>query len=312
MSRSYPPFRGNLSDMDINLLRDFMEIVKAGGLTAAEPRLSKSKAAISLGLSKLEHRLGMRLCERGRSGFSLTEQGSLIHTATEQLLADISRFSDFVGATSYQITGEISVMIDDSFAFQMEEPIATAIAQMNRRYPQLRLQLRMTAPDRILSSVLDGSTDLGFTALMQPSDALVVVPLFEEEMGIFCGTAHPLFSLSENDITYERLQGFSFIRPDVSQKPDFATFLSGLSFLASASTILSRMMLILSSCYLGFLPLDFAQVWVNKGSIREIRIPNSRTSNVCSVIHRKSRPLGMAESIFKDILIKEVQQYISA
>ncbi|MFT3972142.1 MAG: LysR family transcriptional regulator [Amaricoccus sp.] len=69
------PFRGTLSDIDLALLRDFAEIAAAGGITAAEGRLGKGKSAISLGLTKLESRLGLRLCERGRSGFRLTERG---------------------------------------------------------------------------------------------------------------------------------------------------------------------------------------------------------------------------------------------
>ncbi|AUQ52459.1 HTH-type transcriptional regulator, lysR family (plasmid) [Phaeobacter inhibens] len=309
--RHRSPFSGNLSDVDVSLLREFLEIVSAGGITAAEARLNKSKSAISIGLSKLEQRLGVRLCERGRSGFALTEQGRLIHTATEQLMSEINRFSDFVGSASHRLEGEISVMIDDSFVFEMEQPIAATIAKMNENYPELNLKVRMTAPDRVLESVLEGNADLGFTALIQTSDALDLTPLFEEEMGLFCGADHPLFDVPGSELSYELLQRHSFVRTDVTQNEDFRAFLSGLSFLASAPTILSRMLLILSSRYLGFVPLRFAEFWVHKGSIREIRVPGSRVKNGCYLVHRKSRPLGMAAGIFKDTLIKEVEKHIA-
>ena len=123
----------------------------------------------------------------GRSGFALTEQGRLVYNATKQLMAEIERFSDFVGSASRSIEGEISVMIDDSFVFEMGDPIAESIEKINRRHPRLNLQIRMTAPDRVLETVLEGTVDLGFTALKQPSDSLVTTPLFEEESGIFCG-----------------------------------------------------------------------------------------------------------------------------
>ena len=100
MNQSQTPFRGNLSDADIARLRDFVQIVAAGGITAAEGRLRKGKSAISLGLSRLEQRLGLRLCERGRSGFRLTDQGRMVHSAAIQLLGEIGRFSDFVGAAA--------------------------------------------------------------------------------------------------------------------------------------------------------------------------------------------------------------------
>ena len=58
------PFRGNLSDADIARLREFVEIVAAGGVTAAQARLGKGKSAISLGLTRLEERLGVKLVAR--------------------------------------------------------------------------------------------------------------------------------------------------------------------------------------------------------------------------------------------------------
>lgn len=311
MSRLRSPFRGKLSNVDISLLREFSEIVSAGGITAAEARLNKSKSAISIGLSNLEQRLGTRLCERGRSGFALTEQGRLIHTAIQQLINEIDRFSDFVGSTSRQLDGEIGVMIDDSFIFEMEEPVAVAIAKMNTQYPNLQMKIRMTAPDRIFSSVLEGNADLGFTGLAQPNEALDKTPLFLEEMGVFCGAEHPLFHVDDAQISYEDLQSFNFIEVNVHQSKEFREFLSQLNFTASAPTILSRMLLILSSRYLGFIPVQFAEHWVQKGSVREIRITNSRFRNTCCVIHRKARPLGLAAGIFKEILIKEVKDFQS-
>jgi len=309
MSLPRSAFRGRLSNIDVSSLREFTEIVAAGGLTAAEPRLNKSKSAISAGLSNLERRLGIRLCERGRSGFALTEQGRLVYNATKQLMAEIERFSDFVGSASRSIEGEISVMIDDSFVFEMGDPIAESIEKINRRHPRLNLQIRMTAPDRVLETVLEGTADLGFTALKQPSDSLVTTPLFEEESGIFCGAGHPLFNVDNNEIAYRDLQRYSFVRTDVAQRDSDREFLSGLSITASAPTILSRMTLILSSRFLGYVPIQFARFWVREGAVKEIVIPGSRVRNACHVIHRKSRTLGMAAGLFRDLLISEVTSF---
>lgn len=121
-------FRGRLSDIDIASLREFIEIVEAGGITAAEGRLGKGKSAISLGLSRLESRLSMRLCERGRSGFRLTEQGQMVHSAAVELMAEIGRFSDFIGAAASRLEDEIAMFADDSFLFEFGEPLAREIA----------------------------------------------------------------------------------------------------------------------------------------------------------------------------------------
>ena len=65
------------------------------------------------------------------------------------------------------------------------------------------------------------------------------------------------------------------------------------------------MLLILSSRYLGFMPVAFAAPWVAKGDIREIAARGSRGANTCYLIHRRARPLGLAGSIFRRMILDE-------
>ena len=69
----------NLSEGDIRLLKVFAKVVEAGGFSAAQIDLNISQSTISTHMTSLEQRLGVRLCERGRSGFHLTERGKLIY-----------------------------------------------------------------------------------------------------------------------------------------------------------------------------------------------------------------------------------------
>src|SRR5450432_1060626 len=64
----------NLSEGDIRLLRVFAKVVEAGGFSAAQIELNVSQSTISTHMTALEQRLRVRLCERGRSGFRLTEK----------------------------------------------------------------------------------------------------------------------------------------------------------------------------------------------------------------------------------------------
>lgn len=306
MQQPNKPFRGNLSLADIAGLREFVEIVDAGGITAAEARLGKGKSAISLGLSRLEERLSMRLCERGRSGFRLTEQGQMVHSAAVQLLAEISRFNDFVGAATHKLEDEISLFCDDSFLFEFGEPLARVVTRISDRYPKLKLNVRMTSPDQIYASVLEGSADLGFTALIQQNDALEITPVCEERMGIFCGKYHPLFERASQRIPSDVLKQHGFVAAEVTQEASYSELVRDLSITALAPTILSRMLLVLSSRYLGFMPVTFAQAWVEKGDIRELKSEDLRTINTCYLIHRKARSMGIGCTIFHRMIREEL------
>jgi len=60
---------------DVAELQLFVEIVRAGNLSAAARALNSSPAAMSRGLTALESRLGVRLVTRTSRSFELTEEG---------------------------------------------------------------------------------------------------------------------------------------------------------------------------------------------------------------------------------------------
>jgi len=64
---------GRIMDSDIRLLQVFRVVVDCGGLSASELELGIGRSTISKHISDLETRLGVKLCNRGRSGFTMTE-----------------------------------------------------------------------------------------------------------------------------------------------------------------------------------------------------------------------------------------------
>jgi DNA-binding transcriptional LysR family regulator len=64
-----------VSDLDVRLIRVFLAIVDAGGLSAAQVSLNVGQPTLSSQLATLETRLGFTLCERGRGGVRLTVKG---------------------------------------------------------------------------------------------------------------------------------------------------------------------------------------------------------------------------------------------
>ncbi len=77
MARRREVLSGQLSDTDLRLLKIYRKVVECGGFSAAEIALQISRAAISMAMNDLETRLGLRLCQRGRGGFALTEEGAV-------------------------------------------------------------------------------------------------------------------------------------------------------------------------------------------------------------------------------------------
>ena len=71
-------------------LQLFVEIVRAGNLSAAARALNSSPAAMSRGLTTLESRLGVRLVTRTSRSFELTEEGQFFYERCVRIVADIA------------------------------------------------------------------------------------------------------------------------------------------------------------------------------------------------------------------------------
>src|SRR6218665_2788704 len=83
---------GQLSDMDLRLLRILKSVVEGVGMSAAELELNISASTLSRHMKDLEERLGLVLCRRGRAGFATTAEGLKVYEATLQLLGGVDLF----------------------------------------------------------------------------------------------------------------------------------------------------------------------------------------------------------------------------
>ena len=302
------PFSGTLGDSEIALLREFVAIVEAGGLSAAEGRLNKGRSAISLNLKKLETRFGMTLCLRGRGGFKLTEEGRIAHSAAIQLLAELDRFGAHIANASATLSGSVTFQADDSFLFVFQRPISAAIARLTADHPRLRLDIRMGDPAQVMTAVLDGAAELGLTAAPRRTDLLAYTPIFTERMGLFCGRNHPLFACPQG-ATLEEIRRHRAIETYMDHTPGVQELLKHMTFAASAPTILSRVQLLLSGAFIGFLPLQVAEPWTLSGDLQELRAPGTRFENPCHLIARKSRPEKPAARLLREALESEARNF---
>ena len=123
---------GQISDMDIRLLRVFRAVVECGGMAAAELELNIATSTISRHIKDLETRLGLTLCRRGRGGFALTPEGERIHAETLRLLAATEAFRAGVDDIHQRMGGELHLAVFDKTASNPQARIAQAVARFQQ------------------------------------------------------------------------------------------------------------------------------------------------------------------------------------
>ncbi len=289
MSTRRPDPLAQVSDFDIRLLRIFRSVVECGGFSAAESVLGIGRSAISQQMSDLEQRLGLRLCQRGRAGFALTEEGREVYQSSLQLLSALESFRTEVNGLHQHLRGELNIGLTDNLVTLPHMRITNALSQLKERGPDVHIQIRMTPPSEVEQGVLDGRLHVGVVPQATTLSGLEYQPLYDERSLLYCAVGHPLFYAADDQLSDERLNVQDAIAPTFRLPPDIQAQYQVLKSTASASDREGMAFLILTGRYIGYLPDHYASFWVQQGRLRALK-PTSRFYDLSlSTVTRKGR-----------------------
>ena len=291
-----------IQDNDLKLLRVFETIVQCGGFAAAQPILNIGASSISEYMAQLETRLGLRLCERGRSGFRLTEDGAQLHAAAGRLLGAVDTFHMEAGALRNQLQGMLRFGMIEATLTDKHSPLPVAIRNFGQAAPEVRLQVQIEAPDRMEQHVLDGRLHLAVGPFPTHIAGLTYTPLYREEQGLYCAATHPLHERATGRVPAAALSKFR-----LAARPYLGTqelkLLRMTHAAASVDNVEGRAMLILSGNYIGFLPPHYAQPWVDDRLLLRVDPAHYVTHLDFCIIVRKSGEPARVVQVFRDHLL---------
>lgn len=297
-------FKSQVSDADLRILRIFKTVVESGGFSAAEVELNISRAAISIAISDLETRLGFRLCQRGRSGFSLTNEGSQVYDYTLQLLSSIEDFRTHINALHQHLKGELNIGITDNLVTLPHTRITKTLASLKNKGPQVTINIRMIPPNDVERGVLDGTLHIGIVPDLKILSGLDYNHLYQEESKLYCSDTHPLFNVDDKKISKAKLKDFDAVLPAYAQTPEIKTQHQPLTASATATDREGIAFLILTGRYIGFLPDHVAERWIRDGRMRAILPTQCHYVTQFSSITRK----GARSNLVLETFLKELEK----
>lgn len=289
-----------VSDFEVRLLKLFRSVVECGGFSAAESALGIGRSAISQQMSDLEQRLGLRLCQRGRGGFALTEEGREVYQASLRLLASLESFRAEVNGLHRHLRGELDIGLTDNLVTVPHMRVTHALARLKERGPDVRIQIRMTPPSEVEQGVLDGRLHVGVVPQAGALSGLEYHFLYEERSQLYCAVGHPLFYVDEAELDDERLNEQDAIAPTFRLPAEARAHYHALRCTASASDREGMAFLILTGRYIGYLPDHYARQWVQEGRLRALK-PASRCYDIslACVTRKGRRPHLVLESFLE-------------
>ena len=171
-------------DLDLRRLRVLREVALRGTIAAAADALGFTPSAISQQLTALERESGSVLLERIGRGVRLTDAGQVLVERTEPVLVALEEAKAALESSRTTIGGDIRLAASGSLARAFVIP---TIAEVTRRYPELKVLLLEFEADQSLRELRLGQLDIVVTheydhERRPPEPELVRLDLFAEDM----------------------------------------------------------------------------------------------------------------------------------
>ena len=293
---------GHLSDMDIRLLQIFKAVVDCGGFSSAELDLNIGMSTISRHIKDLEIRLGFTLCQRGRKGFLLTPQGKRVYDETLRLLAAINDFRASIDDVHGRLGGELHVAVFEKTTGNPHARLDHAVAIFTDLAPDVMVNLHVRPINEIERGVLDSRYHIGIIPDHRPSNSLAYMPLFHEEMRLYCGLEHPLFNVPTSQLGWDDLRqiplaGLAYHSPNME-----VSHRARLTRRANAYDQEGVATFILSGRFVGFLPTHYALPFEQQGSMQAIEPDRFKYQVAFFAISPRTPTSTGAAALFLDCL----------
>lgn len=294
----------SLSKADLHLLYVFATVVEARGFSAAQIELNVSPSTVSRQISDLEIRLGMKLCQRGRSGFRLTEKGDLVYRAAQRLFTSVREFGETIDGSRGKLVGNLAVAVIDNWVFNDKSQFSTALRRFVDMAPDVTIELFSLAPDDIEMAVQDARVSLGAGVFHKHKPGLIYESIGFERMGLYCAADHPLFEEQDAAKVEEILKNSQYAKRAYLREREVAPISRVLNTNAHAHQIEGIAHLILTGKYVGYLPEQFANVWVRAGQMAAVGGGRYDQTSEIKLVKKRGTDLNLVAQTFESLMIE--------
>jgi DNA-binding transcriptional LysR family regulator len=174
---------------DLGALELLVAVADLGSLGRAARRYQLTQPAVSMRMTTLEQRLGVRLLVRDPSGTHLTPEGQQVVAAARELLASAERLGALADRLRAAATRHLRIAASFTVAEHLVPFWVQALRQGN---PESMLSLDVLNSSRVLAEVVAGHVDLGF---VEGTDhrlpQLASRPVASDRLVVVVPPAHP-------------------------------------------------------------------------------------------------------------------------
>ena len=178
--------------MDVDQLRAFVAVARAGRFTRAARRLGTTQPSLSRRVQQLEAQVGAKLVVRTPSGVVLTSAGERFLAHAERALASIDAGRTAIEELSGDPRGVVALGSQPTISAYV---LPTLLAVFHQHAPRVVLRLREGPADQIEERLASGELDLALMNLPVRRLDLAAQKLWQEEYLLAVPAGHRLAAL---------------------------------------------------------------------------------------------------------------------
>ncbi len=195
---------------DFTSLRIFLAVYLTGNIARAAEREHIAPSAISKRLQDLEADAGVPLFHRHARGVTATAAGEALARHAHRLFDALNGMAAEISGFSDGARGDVRIHAHSSAVVQY---LPQQIASFACRYPEVRVVLREEISPNVITSVQDGTADIGiFADNMGPQPGLTLMPYRRDRLAVLLPRGHALAGREE--IGFSVISGGDFISPE--------------------------------------------------------------------------------------------------
>lgn len=294
------------SRVDWNLMRTFVDIVRAGGIGAAARQLNRQQPSISAALKRLEEHVVASLLRRTASGVEMTAAGKAMMALCEDMLESARMVPHQIAQATKRVEGIVRIQIVSGLvSLEFDE----AIASFHRRNPEIHIEIRVSPWRQVLDALERGEVEIGVGYDNGVRGSLMYEPLLVERQQLYCARSHPYFGYRVSRFNELKDEGFVLTGDDeielitqLRRRYRLGTEVNGL-----AEDINEARRLIVHGVGIGFLPIYVAADDVAKGKLWPLLHADSEPFYDIFLLARAQPARDTATQLFWDEVIRRVR-----
>lgn len=183
-------------------LRFFLHVARAGSLSKASQTMAVSHATAFRRLQRLEADLGVRLFDKTRAGYALTQAGDELLAVAAELERQVQTVARSLGSRDAWPGGVVRVTTTDTLMHHLLPPILAAY----QKSAQVQLQLSTSTA---LFDIANGDADVAIRVGGKPPEPLVGRRLCRIESTVY-------YSRQLHNVRLDQLEAYPWIAGDAS------------------------------------------------------------------------------------------------